>query len=154
VKSYTIVHDCGVPINPMIVEGQVIGGFTQGLGAAILEELIYDEEGQVASGSLMDYAVPRASDMPPISLHHLVFPTSSNPLGVRAIGESGPLSAPAAIASAIEDAIDNGATISSIPVRRSDILKLLRSPARPSSDLRPGADRPTSAGRPRSIDRD
>ena len=144
-KSYTIVHDCGVPINPMIVEGQVIGGFAQGLGAAILEELIYDEECQVVSGSMMDYAVPRASDMPPISLHHLVFPTSSNPLGVRAVGESGPLSAPAAIASAIEDAINNGATISSIPIRTSDILKLVGSPGRSSSDLQPAADGHASA---------
>jgi carbon-monoxide dehydrogenase large subunit len=144
-NSYTIVHDCGVPINPMIVEGQVIGGFAQGLGAAILEELVYDDEGQVASGSMMDYAVPRASDMPTISLHHLVFPTSSNPLGVRAVGESGPLSAPAAIASAIEDAINNGATISSIPIRTSDILKLVRSPGRSGSDLQPAADGRASA---------
>jgi aerobic carbon-monoxide dehydrogenase large subunit len=144
-NDYTIVHDCGVPINPMIVEGQVIGGFAQGLGAAILEEVIYDEEGQVVSGSLMDYALPRASDMPPVSMHHLVFPTSSNPLGVRAIGESGPLSVPAAFASAIEDAIDNGAIIASIPVRMSDILKALRNPERSDSDLQPAADGRASA---------
>ena len=90
-------------------------------------------------------ALPRASDMPPVSMHHLVFPTSSNPLGVRAIGESGSLSVPAALASAIEDAIDNGAIIASIPVRMSDILKALRNPERSDSDLQPAADGRPSA---------
>jgi carbon-monoxide dehydrogenase large subunit len=127
-ESYTIVHDCGVPINPMIVDGQIIGGFAQGLGAAVLEQFVYDERGQVVTGSLMDYAVPRASDMPCVSLHHLVFPTSSNPLGVRAVGESGPLSVPACIAAAIEDAINNATVISSIPIRTGDILKWIQHP--------------------------
>ena len=102
---YVVAHDCGRVINPTIVEGQVHGGVAQGVGGALFEEMVYDETGQLLTGSLMDYAVPRADDLPLIETVHLEYPSLRNPLGVKGLGEGGAISPPAAITNAIEDAL-------------------------------------------------
>lgn len=126
VLKYVVTHDCGVPLNPMVVDGQIYGGFAQGLGIALGEEVLYDSEGQILSGSLMDYYVPRAADMPELDVHHFVFPTEENPLGIRAVGESGPIAVPAVFASAIEDAVQGAGRITVIPVTRSKVMSLIQ----------------------------
>src|SRR5438132_3931567 len=102
---YVVAHDCGKVINPVIVDGQVHGGVAQGVGGALFEDMAYDREGQLLTGSLMDYAVPKADDLPPIETVHLEFPSPRNPLGAKGPGEGGAISPPAAIANAIEDAL-------------------------------------------------
>jgi carbon-monoxide dehydrogenase large subunit len=102
---YVAVDDCGNIINPLLVDGQVLGGVAQGLGQALLEEIVYDESGQLATGTLMDYAVPRASTMPKIELDHTVTPTPHNPLGVKGVGEAGTAASPPAVVNAIIDAL-------------------------------------------------
>lgn len=126
VLKYVFVHDCGVPLNPMVVDGQVYGGFAQGIGIALGEKMEYDNEAQVVSGSMMDYYVPRASDIPDIELHHLVTPTNKNPLGIRSVGESGPNAPPGAIAAAVEDAIGGNCRIAQLPITASVVLAAVR----------------------------
>jgi CO/xanthine dehydrogenase Mo-binding subunit len=105
ILRYVAVDDCGVMINPMIVEGQVHGGIAHGIGNALLEEIVYDASGQMITGTLMDYALPRASDVPSLEVLHVVTPSPLNPLGVKGAGEGGTLPAPAAIANALADAL-------------------------------------------------
>jgi CO/xanthine dehydrogenase Mo-binding subunit len=105
VLRYLVVHDCGRVINPTVVEGQVAGGVAQGIGGALLEELIYDEEGQLLTGSFMDYLLPRSSALPAIEVLHLETPSERNPLGIKGVGEAGTIGPPAVIAGAIEDAL-------------------------------------------------
>jgi len=102
---YVVAHDCGTVINPMIVEGQVHGGVAQGVGGGLFEEIAYDASGQLLSGTLMDYAVPRADDLPLIECVHLEYPSPRNPLGLKGLGEGGAISPPAAVANAIDDAL-------------------------------------------------
>src|SRR5881409_1780246 len=102
---YVVSHDCGKVINPIIVEGQVHGGVAQGVGGAMFEEMVYDDEGQLLTGSLMDYLIPTAVELPPIETVHLEFPSPRNPLGMKGLGEGGAISPPAAIANAIDDAL-------------------------------------------------
>jgi aerobic carbon-monoxide dehydrogenase large subunit len=102
---YVVAHDCGTVINPMIVEGQVHGGVAQGVGGALFEEIAYDADGQLLSGTLMDYVVPRADDLPLVECVHLEYPSPRNPLGTKGLGEGGAISPPAAIANAIDDAL-------------------------------------------------
>ncbi len=124
---YVVAHDCGRVINPIIVEGQVHGGVAQGVGGALFEELVYDETGQLLTGSLMDYAVPKADDLPLIETVHLEFPSPRNPLGVKGLGEGGAISPPAAIANAIEDALAPfGVRITATPVTPARIVALLQ----------------------------
>ncbi len=126
VLKYVIVHDSGVPLNPMIVDGQVYGGFAQGFGAAVGEQVVYDSRGQLLSGTLMDYMIPRADDVPEIDVEHLVFPTPENPLGVRAVGESGPISPPAVLAAAVEDALEGRVRVTRTPLTPEYIRSLIR----------------------------
>jgi aerobic carbon-monoxide dehydrogenase large subunit len=105
VVSYLVVHDCGRVVNPTIVDGQVAGGVAQGIGGALLEELVYDEDGQLLTGSFMDYLLPRSSGLPPIQVHHIETPSTRNPLGIKGVGEAGTIGPPAAIANAVEDAL-------------------------------------------------
>ena len=124
---YVVAHDCGRVINPPIVEGQVHGGVAQGVGGALFEEMVYDASGQLLTGSLMDYAVPKADDLPPIETIHLEFPSPRNPLGVKGLGEGGAISPPAAIANAIEDALAPfGVRVTETPVTPARIVALLR----------------------------
>ena len=103
---YVTVDDVGTVVNPMIVEGQIHGGAAQGIGQAVLEQIVYDtSSGQLLSGSLMDYALPRASDLPSFSAQFNSCPASSNPLGIKGAGEAGTTAATAAILSAATDAL-------------------------------------------------
>jgi carbon-monoxide dehydrogenase large subunit len=105
IVNWTAVDDFGVIINPMIVEGQVHGGIAQGVGQALLEHAVYDREGQLVSGSFMDYAMPRAEDVPSFKVGVTVTKCPSNPLGIKGCGEAGAIAAPAAVINAITDAI-------------------------------------------------
>jgi len=106
VVRYAAVDDLGRTINPMIVEGQVHGALAQGIGQALFEHLVYDREsGQLVSGSFMDYAMPRAADFPPFEVDHHDVPATTNPLGVKGIGEAGTTGAPPAVMNAILDAL-------------------------------------------------
>jgi carbon-monoxide dehydrogenase large subunit len=103
--TLVLVDDCGVMLNPRIVAGQVYGGVAQGLGEAFYEQMRYSDEGQPLTGSLLDYAVPRAHHMPPLILGETVTPNPFHPLGVKGVGEAGCNGAPAAIANAVMDAL-------------------------------------------------
>ncbi|HEV3247220.1 MAG TPA: xanthine dehydrogenase family protein molybdopterin-binding subunit [Beijerinckiaceae bacterium] len=105
IDRWTAVDDFGVVINPMIVEGQVHGGIAQGVGQALLEGVRYNEEGQLVTASYMDYAMPRADDLPSFHVGMTVTPCPSNPLGVKGCGEAGAIAAPAAVINAITDAV-------------------------------------------------
>jgi aerobic carbon-monoxide dehydrogenase large subunit len=116
ILRYVATHDCGRAINPMVVEGQLHGGIAQGIGTALGEALIHDQEGQLLTGTLMDYVIPLAADIPSIEAHILSYPSTRNELGIKGVGESGIIAPPAAIANAIEDALwDRGARISGVP---------------------------------------
>jgi carbon-monoxide dehydrogenase large subunit len=105
IDKYAVAHDCGNVINPMLVEGQIMGGAAQGLGGILCENIVYDANGQLLSGSLMDYALPNAGDIPDIRIVHLHSPSPLNPLGVKGVGEGGAVAPPAAIANAVCDAL-------------------------------------------------
>jgi carbon-monoxide dehydrogenase large subunit len=106
IDRFTAVDDFGTIINPMIVEGQVHGGLTQGIGQALLERCVYDEEsGQLLTGSFMDYAMPRADDLPHFTLDTLCTPCSHNPLGAKGCGEAGAIGSPPAVINAVLDAL-------------------------------------------------
>ena len=102
---YVAVDDCGPQINPMIVEGQVHGGIVQGIGQALWEEGVYDDDGQLLTGTLLDYAIPRADRLPPIEVHSTVTPSPHHPLGVKGIGEAGTIASTAAVYNAVIDAL-------------------------------------------------
>jgi carbon-monoxide dehydrogenase large subunit len=105
VERYVVVSDAGRLINPMIAEGQITGGVAQGLGGALLEHLAYDEQGQLIASSLLDYALPRARDVPNVEMEHLEIPSPLNPLGIKGLGEGGAVGAHAAVANAVADAL-------------------------------------------------
>jgi carbon-monoxide dehydrogenase large subunit len=123
---YVVAHDCGRVINPLIVEGQVHGGVAQGVGGALFEDMVYDEQGQLLTGSFMDYLVPTAVELPPIETVHLEYPSPRNPLGAKGLGEGGAISPPAAIANAVEDALAPlGVRITGTPLSPSMVLALI-----------------------------
>jgi len=99
------VDDCGNAINPLLVEGQIVGGLAQGIGQALLEHIVYGEDAQLLTGTFMDYAMPRADDMPELVVDRTVTPTPLNPLGAKGIGEGGTCVAPPAIVAAAVDAL-------------------------------------------------
>jgi carbon-monoxide dehydrogenase large subunit len=124
---YAAVHDCGRPLNPMVVEGQLHGGIVQGIGAALAEELVYDDAGQLLTGSLMEYGVPKADQVPPLDVIALDFPSTRNELGVKGVGESGVISPVPAIANAVEDALaDRGVEITRVPLTAASVWEALR----------------------------
>jgi len=113
-------------INPMVVEGQVHGGIAHGIGNALFEEVVYDAAGQLVTGTLMDYALPPASDVPPLDVLHVVTPSPLNALGVKGAGEGGTLPAPAAIANAVADALrPPGVEITEMPLTRERLWRLV-----------------------------
>jgi carbon-monoxide dehydrogenase large subunit len=127
IERFVVAHDCGVEINPMLVEGQVVGGVVQGIGGALLEEFAYDSEGQLLTGSFMDYLLPTAADVPDIEVVHLHAPSPLNPLGVKGVGEGGAIAPPAAIANAVTDALSPfGIEINFTPVRPDWLLMRIR----------------------------
>jgi carbon-monoxide dehydrogenase large subunit len=105
ILRYVAVDDCGPQINPMIVEGQVHGGVIQGLGEALQEMAVYDEDGQLLTGTMMDYAVPKASQMPKVETAHTVTPSPVNPLGVKGVGETGTIASVPTLVNAVCDAL-------------------------------------------------
>ncbi len=105
VLRYVAVDDCGPLINPQLVEGQVVGGLAQGFGQALGEEIVYDENGQLLTGSLMDYSVPKADFLPNFETAHTYTPSPVNPLGVKGVGEAGTTGAPPALVNAVLDAL-------------------------------------------------
>jgi carbon-monoxide dehydrogenase large subunit len=104
-KKYVAVDDCGPQINPLLVEGQLQGGIAQALGQVMMERTIYDENGQLLTGEFMDYAIPRAEDIPEYVLDSTETPSPSNPMGIKGVGEAGTIGATPAIANAIIDAL-------------------------------------------------
>lgn len=105
VVKYTVVDDLGVLMNPLLAEGQVHGGVAQGIGQAVTERVVFDESGQLLSGTFMDYAMPRAADIPLIDFHSEPVPTKNNPIGMKGCGEAGTIGALAAVANAVQDAL-------------------------------------------------
>jgi carbon-monoxide dehydrogenase large subunit len=105
IKRYVAVDDVGKVINPMIVEGQVHGGIVQGVAQALWENAVYADNGQLASGTLMDYALPRASDFPHLETARTETPTPVNPLGVKGAGETGTIASAPAVVNAVMDAL-------------------------------------------------
>jgi aerobic carbon-monoxide dehydrogenase large subunit len=104
-QRYVVVSDAGRLINPTIAEGQIVGGLAQGIGGALLENLVYDAQGQLLASSLLDYALPRARDVPSVEMVHLEIPSPLNPLGIKGLGEGGAVGAHAAVANAVADAL-------------------------------------------------
>jgi len=125
--KYIAVDDCGNVVNPLLVNGQLQGGIAQGLGQALYEEVIYDENGQLVTGSLMDYALPRAADVPRLMLARTETPTPVNPLGIKGIGEAGTIgSTPAAVNAVIDALAPFGVTHIDMPLTPQKIWRLCR----------------------------
>ncbi len=125
VLKYFSVHDCGNQINPMIVEGQIHGGIAQAIGASLLEEVLFNEDGQLLTDSFMSYLLPTAENVPSLlEVDSSTTPTPINPLGAKGIGENGTIIAPPAIANAISDAI--GKDVNEIPATPERIWRLIR----------------------------
>jgi carbon-monoxide dehydrogenase large subunit len=124
VLRYVVGEDCGRLINPMIVDGQVHGGIAQGLAAVLLEEVVYSDEGQMVTGTFMDYLLPTACELPRIEIQHMETPTPIHDLGVKGIGEGGTIGATAAVANAVADAI--GASSIQLPLTPARILESLQ----------------------------
>ena len=127
ITRYVVVNDCGCLINPMIVDGQIVGGIAQGVGGALLEELVYDEDGQMLSANLMDYQLPTSLDLPDVEISHYESPSPLNPLGVKGIGEGGAIAGHAVVANAVEDALAHtGARVLETPLRPAVIWRLMQ----------------------------
>jgi aerobic carbon-monoxide dehydrogenase large subunit len=127
ILRYAVVNDCGVILNPTIVEGQIHGGIAQGLGGALLEELVYDDGGQLVTTSLMDYLLPTAGEVPPIHIEHMFTPSPFTPGGMKGMGEGGCIGAIAAIANAVADALAPlDARVNALPLRPDRLLELIR----------------------------
>jgi aerobic carbon-monoxide dehydrogenase large subunit len=129
IQKFTACDDFGNVINPMIVEGQVHGGLAQGIGQALLENCVYDpESGQLLSGSLMDYALPRADDLPAFDVATKVTPCTHNPIGAKGCGEAGAIGAPAALMNAVHDALASvGVTRIDMPASPHRVWQAIRS---------------------------
>jgi carbon-monoxide dehydrogenase large subunit len=125
-KRYVAVDDCGHVINPLIVDGQVHGGIAQGLAQALYEEVVYDTHGQLVTGSLMDYAVPKAHMLPPFETDRTVTPTPVNPLGAKGIGEAGTIGSAPAVVNALVDALAPfGVMHLEMPVKPETLWRLM-----------------------------
>ncbi|MFD2211386.1 xanthine dehydrogenase family protein molybdopterin-binding subunit [Virgibacillus halophilus] len=117
ILDYFTVHDAGKLLNPKIANGQILGGLAHGLGAALYENLVYDKNGQLLTGSFMDYLVPTATEIPNITIKHIETPSPLTPLGAKGLGEGNTMSAPAVIANAVTDALKPlGVTIEKLPL--------------------------------------
>ena len=131
---YVVVHDCGALVNPMVVEGQVVGGVAQGIGGSFYEKMEYGADGQLRNASFMDFLIPYATEVPEVTVSHLETPSPLNPLGVKGVGEAGAIPVPAATASAVENALgDPGLEIDELPLDPESLFNLIR-----SSKLNPG----------------
>jgi carbon-monoxide dehydrogenase large subunit len=129
ILRYVGVHDCGRIINPRLVEGQIIGGIAQGIGQALTEDVVYSPEGQPLTGSLLDYALPKADDVPSLILETLEVPSPTNPLGAKGIGSVSTVPAPAAVANAVLDALTGfGVRHLNMPLTAEKIWRAMQAP--------------------------
>jgi carbon-monoxide dehydrogenase large subunit len=127
VVNYSVVDDFGVLINPLLVEGQVHGGVVQGLGQALMEHAVFDDDAQLLSGSFMDYCMPRADNMPSINFSNVEVPCKNNPLGMKGCGEAGSVGSCASVINAIIDALsDIGVDQVDMPATPQTIWRLLQ----------------------------
>jgi len=124
ILRYLVAEDCGVLINPMVVEGQVAGGVAQGAGAVLMEEIAYGSEGELRSGTFLDYLIPSASEVPAVEVTHLVTPSTVHELGTKGVGEGGAIGATAALANAIADALS--LTDVKLPLTPDRLISLIR----------------------------
>lgn len=132
ILNYVIVHDSGRLINPAIVEGQIAGGATHGLGNALFERMIYDDQGQPQTTNFGEYLLPSAPEVPFYDIVHMESPTPLNPLGVKGAGEGGTIPVTSAIASAIDDALAPfGVTVRDLPIEPSRIVSMIAAGSRP-----------------------
>jgi CO/xanthine dehydrogenase Mo-binding subunit len=130
-----VVHDCGRVINPLILEGQVHGGVAQGIGNAYYEQVVYDENGQMLSGTFMDYLLPTALDVPRVDVGHQETPSPLNPMGIKGAGEAGAIPVGPLFAQTLENALQiEGLEIKEIPVgpgRLWELVEAARASANP-----------------------
>jgi CO/xanthine dehydrogenase Mo-binding subunit len=128
IKRLVMAHDCGTVLNPMIVEGQIHGGVSMGIGNSFYEQLVYDENGQLLNASFMDYLLPRSTDMPRrIEIAHLATPSPLNPMGAKGVGEAGAIPVPSAFAQAVEDALaDYNVEILETPLSPNRLFELVQ----------------------------
>jgi carbon-monoxide dehydrogenase large subunit len=127
ITRYVVAHDCGKLINPMLVDGQIRGGVVHGIGNALFERMIYDENGEPLTINYADYLLPTAPEVPRIEIIHLESPSPLNPIGVKGAGEGGTIPATACVIAAIEDALRPfGVRITEHPVSPARLLQLLR----------------------------
>jgi carbon-monoxide dehydrogenase large subunit len=125
-QRYIAVDDCGKQINPLLVHGQVHGGIVQSIGQALFEEAVYDEQGQLVSGTLMDYAVPKAAQVPKFELDSTVTPSPVNPLGVKGVGEAGSIGATPAVVAAVVDALAPfGVRHLDMPIKPENVWRII-----------------------------
>ena len=125
-EKYVVVSDCGRIINPMIVDGQILGALVQGIGEALMEEIVYDASGQLQNGSLLDYLLPMAMDVPDVQIHHLETPGIDTVGGFKGVGEGGLMGAVPAIANAVADALSGiGGRIRAVPIRPDTVLEMI-----------------------------
>ena len=140
---YVAVHDCGKVINPLVVDGQVIGGVAQGIAGSFFERLAYDAEGQLRNASLMDFLMPYATEIPPVELLHLETPSPLNPLGIKGAGEAGAIPVAAVVASAIEDALAPlEIRIRAMPLDPEGLIELIGDDADHAVTSNGGGERP------------
>jgi aerobic carbon-monoxide dehydrogenase large subunit len=126
IERLVIAHDCGRMLNPMIVDGQILGGAAHGIGNALLEWMGFDDEGQPVTANFGEYLLPCAPLVPPVTVLHHESPSPLNPLGVKGVGECGVMPVPAALVSAIEDALSPfGVRIDQAPIRPHEIVALI-----------------------------
>lgn len=131
IERYVVVHDCGKVINPMIVEGQIAGGVVQGLGEAVMEQIVYDDEGQMINATLLDYLIPTSLDVPRIEIHHMESPTIDALGGFKGVGEGGLIGAVPAIGCAVFDALKpQGVNVNGLPLKPDVVVGLLNSRTR------------------------
>jgi carbon-monoxide dehydrogenase large subunit len=126
ILKYVVVHDCGLMLNPAIVEGQLQGGLAQGIGGALLEEVRFDEDAQIQTATFMDYLIPCALDVPNFELAHTVTPSPFNTLGIKGMGESGIIGPAAAINNAICDAMGGMIKLNKTPISSSELWTKIR----------------------------
>ena len=128
IEKLVWVDDAGVVVNPMLVHGQLVGGMAQGIGEALMEKLVYDPDGQLVTGSLMDYAVPRGSDVPPVVIDKIETVSPANALGAKGVGEAGCIGIPAAVVNAVVDALSPyGISHLDMPLTSEKVWRALRS---------------------------
>jgi carbon-monoxide dehydrogenase large subunit len=126
VVRYVVVEDCGTILNPTIVDGQIQGGVAQGIGGALYEEIVYDENGQLVTGTLMDYLPPTAADVPRVDIAHIETPSPYTAGGMKGMGEGGVIAAPAAIANAVADALsDLSPQVNRVPLTPERVLAMI-----------------------------